>query len=136
MHLLADENIDFPIVQALREHGFQVSTILEQLRGVSDTVVLQNSVVEQAILITEGKDFGEHVFRLSEQFTGVILIRLPWNGLEERINLPSLVLSITRLIYQVRLSWSLLEGLGLEKDNFKGQRRRSGLARGGGIVLW
>ena len=85
MQILADENIDYPIVLGLRSSGFSVATILEGQRGASDAVVLQESVVEKAILLTEDKDFGEHVFRLGSDNAGVILVRLPWNGWEKKL---------------------------------------------------
>jgi predicted nuclease of predicted toxin-antitoxin system len=85
MKILADENIDYPIVEALRRLGFQVGTILEQQRGISDEIVLKKSVTEKSILLTEDKDFGEHVFRMGSEFSGVILTRLPWNGVAERV---------------------------------------------------
>ncbi len=87
MKILADENIDYPIVLGLRSFGFSVSTILEGGRGSSDEVVLQESVIEKAILLTEDKDFGEHVFRLGSEYAGVILVRLPWNGWEEKVKI-------------------------------------------------
>ncbi|MDZ4703940.1 MAG: DUF5615 family PIN-like protein [Saprospiraceae bacterium] len=34
MRILADENIDYPIVQGLRALGFDVDTILEQEQGM------------------------------------------------------------------------------------------------------
>ena len=87
MKILADENIDCPIVLGLRSFGFSVATILEGERGSSDEIVLQESVIEKSILLTEDKDFGEHVFRLGSDYAGVILVRLPWNGWEEKLKI-------------------------------------------------
>ncbi|MFM9947826.1 MAG: DUF5615 family PIN-like protein [Saprospiraceae bacterium] len=86
MRILADENIDYPIVQGLRTLGFDVDTILEQNQGIPDEAVLEKSNIEKSILLTEDKDFGEHVFRIGSKFSGVILVRLPWNdGIDERL---------------------------------------------------
>lgn len=85
MRILADENIDYPIVLGLRDLGFLCDTILEIQQGISDEVVLGKSVAQGAILLTDDKDFGEHVFRWNRAFSGVILVRLPWNGIEERL---------------------------------------------------
>ncbi len=87
MKILADENIDYPIVKGLRSSGFSVTTILEGERGSSDEVVLQVSIIEKSILLTEDKDFGEHIFRLGSDYAGVILVRLPWNGWEEKLKI-------------------------------------------------
>jgi predicted nuclease of predicted toxin-antitoxin system len=43
---------------------------------VPDTDVLHNAVSNQAILLTEDKDFGEMVFRDSLTMHGIALIRL------------------------------------------------------------
>lgn len=55
------------------------------MRGAPDEKVLRECVVEKAILLTEDKDFGEHVFRLGSEYAGVILVRLPWNGIPEKL---------------------------------------------------
>ncbi|MFN0016542.1 MAG: DUF5615 family PIN-like protein [Saprospiraceae bacterium] len=86
MHILADENVDYPIVIGLRKLGFRVDTILEIQQGIADEAVLEKSVAQGAILLTDDKDFGEHIFRWNRAFSGVILVRLPWNGIAERLN--------------------------------------------------
>ena len=52
-----------------------------------DEKVLKESLAEKAILLTEDKDFGEHVFRLGSEYAGVILVRLPWNGIPEKLKI-------------------------------------------------
>lgn len=87
MKILADENIDYPVILGLRASGLDVETIYESMRGATDENVLKESVVEKAILLTEDKDFGEHVFRLGSEYAGVILIRLPWIGIPEKLKI-------------------------------------------------
>jgi predicted nuclease of predicted toxin-antitoxin system len=76
MNLLADEGIDKPIVDALRNAGFNVAYILETNAGAGDDFILSLANTEKRILITQDKDFGELVFRLKQVHYGVILIRL------------------------------------------------------------
>ncbi len=76
MKLLADEGIDKPIVDRLRQTGFDVHYILETNPGAEDELILSISNSEERILLTQDKDFGELVYRLHSSHSGVILIRL------------------------------------------------------------
>ena len=87
MTIVADENIDFPIVAALRSAGYEVYSITEQMPGVNDNTVLEKSFDSKSILLTEDKDFGEHVFRIGSRHSGVVLIRLYNLGLASKIQL-------------------------------------------------
>ena len=57
MNLLADESMDKPIVEQLRQDGHDVLYVAEMEPGISDEVVLQRANEHQALLITEDKDF-------------------------------------------------------------------------------
>jgi predicted nuclease of predicted toxin-antitoxin system len=76
MRLVADENIDRPIIDSLRGSGFEVVAIAEVARGSDDEAVLSRSVAEAGILLTSDKDFGDLVFRQHKVSSGVVLIRL------------------------------------------------------------
>ena len=76
MNIVADENVDHPIVEALREAGHSVSYVAEMESGISDERVLSSANEEKAILITADKDFGELYFRQHRLSTGVVLLRL------------------------------------------------------------
>ena len=76
MNLVADEGIDKPIVDALRNKGFDVIYILETNPGAEDDFILTLAYAQKRILITQDKDFGELVYRLKQAYYGVILIRL------------------------------------------------------------
>ncbi|MEM7514441.1 MAG: DUF5615 family PIN-like protein [Bacteroidota bacterium] len=76
MVFLADESVDGKIVKRLRIAGFQVKDIKEISPGIPDSEVLSLANAENALLITEDKDFGELVFRLKMAAKGVILVRL------------------------------------------------------------
>lgn len=55
---LADENIDQPIVEKLRSKGFDVVAVEEEIKGASDSEVLNKAVDEDRILITFDRDFS------------------------------------------------------------------------------
>lgn len=76
MKIVADENIEAAIVRSLRYSGFEVISILEISPGIPDDEVLNTAVSEDALLLTEDKDFGDLVFRQKRAFCGVILLRL------------------------------------------------------------
>lgn len=76
MRLLADEGVDKPIVDALRNEGFDVVYILETNRGVDDAFILRLADEDKRVLLTQDKDFGELVFRMQQAHYGVVLIRL------------------------------------------------------------
>ena len=76
MNFLADESVDRPIVERLRQEGYRVSYIVELGPGMSDDAVFQLASKEAALLRTADKDFAEMVFRQRLYTHGVILIRL------------------------------------------------------------
>lgn len=82
MRLVADESIDAPIVERLRQGGHEVLFIAELDPGLEDEAVLALANDRDALLLTADKDFGELVFRLGKVTTGVILLRVA--GLKPR----------------------------------------------------
>ncbi len=75
MFFVADENIDGPIVEMLRE-DHTVLYIAEEQAGIADDGVLALCEENSALLITADKDFGDLVFRQKKVHAGVILLRL------------------------------------------------------------
>jgi len=76
MNLLADENVDAPIVAALRSAGHRVDYVREFDPGIDDQAVLAFANAGRALLLTSDKDFGELVFRQRSIHGGVVLFRL------------------------------------------------------------
>ena len=60
----------------MRQDGHEVIAIAETAPGRADDAVLAIAVQENALLLTEDKDFGELVFRLRLLATGIVLFRL------------------------------------------------------------
>jgi predicted nuclease of predicted toxin-antitoxin system len=61
--ILADEGVDYPIVERLRQRGHWVWYVAEMEPGIYEDVVLDLANREGAVLLTADKDFGELVFR-------------------------------------------------------------------------
>lgn len=74
--IVADESVDYRIVVGLRETGMAVYSIAEQQPSIKDEQVLSIAFNNNALLITEDKDFGELVFRLQLPHYGILLIRV------------------------------------------------------------
>lgn len=87
MRLLADENIDAPIVHWLRSQGHDVAWIAEQRAGATDQFILDEARKENRMFLTRDRDFGELVFRLGQKAAGIGLIRLPGRTVEVRLSL-------------------------------------------------
>ena len=76
MKFVADESVDFPIIERLRQEGHSVWAVVEMDAGISDALVLDHANQQNAVLLTADKDFGELVFRLNRLSLGVVLVRL------------------------------------------------------------
>ena len=85
--LVADESVDYPIVKQLRIAGFTVYAVAEQEPSIDDKSVLATAQSQNALLLTEDKDFGELVFRMNLSHCGILLIRIS----DSKVKLPVVV---------------------------------------------
>jgi predicted nuclease of predicted toxin-antitoxin system len=100
MRLLADENFPALAVTRLREEGHDVTWVLIDLPGSDDALVLQKAAIEERILITFDKDFGEMAFRSGLPPTaGVVLFRIPRTS-------PSTIAKTAVTVLQSRTDWA------------------------------
>jgi predicted nuclease of predicted toxin-antitoxin system len=76
MRIVADENLDLTVVGRLREAGHEVFAVVEMEPGIPDEAVLGLANSQEAMLVTEDKDFGELAFRQRLVHQGAILLRL------------------------------------------------------------
>ena len=67
MKFLANENFPFPSIKLLREKGFEVKSIGEELSGISDERILSIAVNEQLIILTFDRDYGELIFKYMKE---------------------------------------------------------------------
>jgi len=73
--LLADENIEQPIIDVLRADGHDVVGVAEVAPGSSDQEVLRLANDRGCIVLTNDKDFGELCHREGRVAAGVVLLR-------------------------------------------------------------
>lgn len=76
MKLLANENIPSASVHVLRTEGFDVVSVGENFKGISDREVIEFAIKEGRTVITFDRDYGELVFRHGYRIpAGVIYLR-------------------------------------------------------------
>lgn len=75
MKFLADENVEKPIVNLLRNLGHDVKYMTELTKRTVDEQLLDIAQKEFRILITNDKDFGELVFLQKKLSSGILLMR-------------------------------------------------------------
>jgi predicted nuclease of predicted toxin-antitoxin system len=83
LKILADENVDFRIIKELRNNQFDVISILETNRGISDKNVLQIAKDNNYLLLTQDRDFGILVFAYKEKDTSIIFLRYEHTKVKE-----------------------------------------------------
>ncbi len=114
--IVADESLDFEVINQLRLNGIFVISILEAYSGANDVEVLSIAQREGLLLITEDKDFGELAYRQKHEHNGIMLIRLAHIPRQERIKI--IVRSIIKYKSKMDGAFSVLSSSGLRiKDS-------------------
>ena len=60
----------------LIDQGHDVFSVFDSARGADDNWVLEKAFLENRILVTNDKGFGEKIFRSGKAHHGVVLLRL------------------------------------------------------------
>lgn len=76
MRFLVDERTGPGVAKWLRDKGHEVFSVFDEARGMADDAILTRALIENSILITNDKDFGEMIFRERREHRGVIFLRL------------------------------------------------------------
>ena len=76
MIIIADECVDFQIVQVLKDLGHDVDYIGLERSGITDEQVIDIAKQKKGIILTADKDFGELTYRLFLFNYGIIFYRL------------------------------------------------------------
>ncbi len=76
MRILADENIDGPLVQWLRAAGHDVAWLAEVEPGLPDQDVVGRAATQGRIVLTQDRDIGELLFRGTVRAPGAVYLRL------------------------------------------------------------
>jgi predicted nuclease of predicted toxin-antitoxin system len=87
MRILADAHISVEMTEFLRSQGHDCSYANELPARMTDTEILQRAVLEQRVVLTADKDFGELVVRRGLSVPGVVLLRLTVAREAERLAL-------------------------------------------------
>ena len=74
MRILADENVDGPVVRWLRERGDDVIWMADLAAGTPDDEVLLGA--GDRVLLTGDRDFGRMVFLEGSKAVGVVYLRI------------------------------------------------------------
>ena len=111
MTLLADESVDFGIINNLRQKGIVVVSISEDYAGIKDKEVMKLARDKKYLLITEDKDFGELTYRLKFEHCGILLIRLI--DLPRKERLPLVTEIIDMYFEKMKGNFSVLTSKGL-----------------------
>ncbi len=80
--ILADENIDYPLIEAILGVGIEVYSIFELNRGMMDEAIIEFSRVPPRIILTEDKDFGEWVYAHNLKEISVLFLRYDFKDTE------------------------------------------------------
>ena len=87
MRFLVDESTGKKVCDLLKEEGHDSIYVGDTMPGSSDEDVLTFSENEGRILVTDDKDFGELVFRMSRPTSGVILFRITTKNTQKRFRI-------------------------------------------------
>jgi predicted nuclease of predicted toxin-antitoxin system len=76
MKFLVDECTGPAVARWLEQQGHDVFSVYDQARGIDDDKVIEIAQIEERILITNDRGFGEKVFRERRPHHGVVFLRL------------------------------------------------------------
>lgn len=76
MRFLVDECTGPAVASWLREQKHEAFSVYEEARGMDDDDIIRKAFVENRILITNDRGFGEKVYREQCPHRGVVFLRL------------------------------------------------------------
>ncbi len=76
MRFLVDESTGPAAAEWLCQKGHEVFSVYDEARGMADEDIIQKAFIENWILMTNDKDFGEKVYREKRPHKGIVLLRL------------------------------------------------------------
>ena len=85
--IIADESVDARIIRALRSHGYEVYSIIEEAPGITDSEVIEVAVRKEGYIITEDKDFGDELVYRKAHNISSMLLRISDLPIESRVKL-------------------------------------------------
>jgi len=85
MKLLADVNVPKHMLVRLRADGHEVAAVVDINRRLSDRAILQLSLTEDAVIITQDRDYWQLVMVEQRPCMGVIWVRLARMPHDQRV---------------------------------------------------
>ncbi len=73
------------VAKWLKRLHHDVFSVYDETRGLDDESIIEKANLQNYILVTNDKDFGELVFRMRKPHKGVILLRLEDERSENKI---------------------------------------------------
>src|SRR6476646_9511734 len=99
--ILADEHIPAKMIAAIKAVPLEITSVKEEFRGVKDDRLIEFARINELIILTEDKDFGEWIFAHHLPSAGIIFLRYHFK-LTDRV--------IARLIDLLKLQSENLKG--------------------------
>jgi len=84
---LADVNVEKVLIDYLSRNSYDVKWVPDYDCEMLDEDLMQMANLEERILITNDKDFGELVFLQKKLSTGIVLFRLKGQRSQEKVEL-------------------------------------------------
>jgi predicted nuclease of predicted toxin-antitoxin system len=76
MKFLVDECTGPAVARWLEQQDHDVFSVYDQARGIEDDKVIEVAQIEERVLITNDRGFGEKIFRERRPHHGVVFLRL------------------------------------------------------------
>ncbi len=76
MRYLVDECLGLLFVTKLRDLGHDVEWVRDTSQGIPDEMVLDRSVRDNRVLLTEDFDYGDLIFARGHKAIGVVILQL------------------------------------------------------------
>ncbi|MFY7787255.1 MAG: DUF5615 family PIN-like protein [Thermoflexibacteraceae bacterium] len=83
MKIVADESVNYRLVELLRQNSYEVVPICDVASGITDKEMIHFAQNLSALVLTEDKDFGELVF--SHQIKAISIVFLRYDKTEKII---------------------------------------------------
>lgn len=119
MKFLIDEDLSYKLAPFLKELGHKASHIREIQISLEDFQILKLAVLQDSIVITMDRDFGELVFKKSKSHSGVIYMRLEDQRVENTKRALIWLLKLYSNKFKERLFTVITEKEGKFKIRFK-----------------
>ncbi len=107
MRILIDVGVGKAVEEWLKKQGYDVLAVRDLDPRLPDSVILHRAVIEQRLVITMDKDFGELVYQSGQPHAGVLLLRLEEADSRKKVSIVKKI--FTRYVQQLVGSFSVYQ---------------------------